>query len=138
METNTTIIDTVISNCIANGGTGGVGGAAGPLVNTQGTIGGDGGVPGRAMGAGVYADVGATLTMSGCTLLNNQAIGGQGGDGTDGGYGGATIYYYRWSIFDDHDPVSEEVPWSHTANGGGVCLDVMATGTLTGLNPNNL
>jgi hypothetical protein len=49
--------------------------------------GADGGDGGEAKGAGIYVASG-TLTISGATLNDNIALGGEGADGGDGGAGG--------------------------------------------------
>ena len=79
-----TIIDFTIQNGLSKGGNGGFG-----------LTGGGGGTGG---GGALYIHSGSTVTISGMSLNNNQAIGGSGGDGNasggsgggGGGYGGGT------------------------------------------------
>jgi predicted outer membrane repeat protein len=84
------IKDCIIDNCIAIAGNGANGG------NGSGdrSGGGAGGVPGRALGAGIYCDMGTKPTIINCTITNCQVIGSNAGNGGDagasgvGGYGG--------------------------------------------------
>jgi hypothetical protein len=82
----------VIDNCVATAGNGGNGADGGARAG-----GGNGGVPGRATGAGVYCDVATSPTFINCIVNNCRAVGGNGGNGGNGGseygmggYGGLT------------------------------------------------
>jgi hypothetical protein len=134
------IINTIIEDCFAIAGDGGDGGdgvdePADPEQfdsNFPASKGGDGGVPGRVRGGGVYCGPGTWPTFENCIIRNNVAVGGAGGDGGDagdvndasysncppGGYGGLTTE-------DPHQPD----PWTRSALGGGVYVDNHATFT---------
>jgi hypothetical protein len=78
----------IIDNCVATAGDGANGGNGGARAN-----GGSGGISGRALGAGIYCDIGTSPTFENCTVTNCRAIGGNGGNGGNGnqgigGYGG--------------------------------------------------
>jgi hypothetical protein len=78
----------IIDNCVATAGNGANGANAGARSN-----GGSGGVPGRALGAGIYCDIGTSPTFENCIVTNCRTIGGNGGNGGNGnqgigGYGG--------------------------------------------------
>lgn len=66
-----------------NGGNGGNGGAAG-----AGGIGGIGGAGGNASGGGIFVGATGMLTLTSCTVADNQAIAGAGGNGGAGGTAG--------------------------------------------------
>lgn len=102
-----TVSNCWITGCVAIGGNGGRGGG-----NPAGAVAvpGTGGAGGEAVGGGVYnanATPG-TLSLVGCTLSQNQAIGGNGGAGGNnfnpavaesGGTGGAGADSYGGGIF---------------------------------------
>jgi len=84
------IKDCIIDNCVATAGNGANGGNGGARAG-----GGSGGAAGRALGAGIYCDMGTSPTIINCTVTNCRAVGGNGGNGGDGdrgigGYGGLT------------------------------------------------
>jgi hypothetical protein len=72
-----TISGSTISNNIAFGGYGDVGGAFG-----------DGGNAGNAEGGGLFVDASSVVALSGSLVTGNQAFGGFGGFGGTGGNGG--------------------------------------------------
>ena len=86
-----------VRNCIARAGKGG-NGAVGAIA----FHGGNGGLPGRVKGAGIYCSVNSAPTFVNCIVENCRAYGGRGGNGgnggqwvehypdTKGGYGGLT------------------------------------------------
>ncbi|WP_300619907.1 CSLREA domain-containing protein, partial [Dokdonella sp.] len=94
-----TLIETVVSDCLARGTTGssgtigstgqsGTGGSIGQdgSPGAPGRPGGDGGVGGGASGGAIY--VAGQLVLVDSSLVRNAAIGGKGGDGGTGGTGG--------------------------------------------------
>jgi hypothetical protein len=118
-----------------------------------------GGSPGASAGGGALSnssDVGATLTVTGCTLKDNAAIGAAGGDGTTnygsgqgGGINSIGTLTVRSSTLTDNlaqgAPLAADVVPSQfvlsnsaTAGGGIFCLDLaggpvlIAGSTLTG------
>jgi hypothetical protein len=115
------IKDCTISNCSATAGNAGNGGQ-GVVGQFRPFGGGEGGLPGRALGGGVYCPLGSNPTFINCTITNCGTVGGFGGDGGDGfedddhggngdaGYGGLT------SRAEAGQPDSR----LFSANGGGV------------------
>jgi len=101
----------IIDNCVAIAGDGADGGTSGARAT-----GGSGGVPGRALGAGIYCDVNTSPTFENCTVTNCSAVGGNGGNGGDGeagyGFGGYGGLSYA-------DPLQPD-PESFSAYGAGV------------------
>jgi len=118
-----------------------------------------GGSPGASAGGGALSNssnVGATLTVTGCTLNDNAALGAAGGDGTTnygsgqgGGINSIGTLTVRNSTLTDNvaqgAPLAANVPPSQsvlsnsaTAGGGIFCLDLfggtvlIAGSTLTG------
>ncbi|MHC4110516.1 MAG: right-handed parallel beta-helix repeat-containing protein [Planctomycetota bacterium] len=78
----------IVDNCVATAGDGANGANGGARSN-----GGSGGLSGRALGAGIYCDIGTSPTFINCTVTNCRTIGGNGGNGGNGnqgvgGYGG--------------------------------------------------
>ncbi|HPD46095.1 MAG TPA: right-handed parallel beta-helix repeat-containing protein [Anaerohalosphaeraceae bacterium] len=114
-----------ITGCYAEAGDGGNGGN-GP----EGVRAGEGGVPGRVFGAGVFCDVGTNPTFVDCTITNNTAVGGLGGNGGDEthnrslrpGWGGLTDEWEPYAADDPDDPTVYHAgdPRKYTAAGGGV------------------
>ena len=119
----------------------------------------EGGSPGASAGGGAISnssDVGATLTVTGCTLKNNEAIGAADGDGTTNygsGQGGGINSIGTLTVSDstlthnlaqgaplaaDVSPSQAVLSNSATAGGGIFCLDifggnvVIAGSTITG------
>jgi len=124
-EGSPVIMNCVITNCYAEAGDGGSGGN-GP----EGVRAGEGGVPGRVFGAGVFCDVGTSPTFIDCVITDNLAVGGVAGDGGSTthvaslrpGWGGLTDEF-RYLFWDDPaDPTvySAGDPRQYTANGAGV------------------
>jgi hypothetical protein len=67
-------------------GTYGVNGADGGSVSASGGNGGNGSAAANALGGGIYNAAGS-MTLSGCLIANNEAVGGRGGSGGRGGDG---------------------------------------------------
>jgi hypothetical protein len=91
-QDNVTLNGVVLSNNVAQGGNGanGPAGAQGGK-NTNGGPGGAGGAGQLAAGGGIYIG-GGSLTITGSTLTQNQAIGGKGGTGGTGGAATSAAY----------------------------------------------
>ncbi|MBE0536993.1 MAG: choice-of-anchor L domain-containing protein [Phycisphaerae bacterium] len=121
------ITNCTITNCVAIAGDGGNGGNS-PRASRAG----DGGVPGRVFGGAVFCDTGTNATFIDCTITDNVAqggIGGQGGDsagdGLGAGWGGLSDEYdlYRTSFPDDalwFQRIGDPRQW--TGNGGGIYI----------------
>jgi hypothetical protein len=75
-----TVRNCIINNCVATAGNGGNGATGGARAS-----GGNGGVSGRAMGGGIYCDVGTNPTFINCIVTNCQVVSGNGGNGGNGG-----------------------------------------------------
>jgi uncharacterized protein with beta-barrel porin domain len=73
------ISDLTVQNCLSKGGSGAPAGGGAALTGGGGGTGG---------GGALYVHAGTTLIISAVSLINNQAIGGAGGNGTTGGSGG--------------------------------------------------
>jgi hypothetical protein len=70
----------IVRNCVGRAGNGGNG-----AVGAINTAGGDGGLPGRVKGAGIYCSTTSEPVFVNCTVENCRAYGGRGGNGGDGG-----------------------------------------------------
>ena len=115
-----------ITNCLAVAGNGSNGGDG-----ARGVRAGDAGVAGRVYGGGVFCDEDTSPTFIDCTITNNTARGGIGGDGgtapADGGrhgWGGMTDEFRFLTSRDVDDPATYSAGDSrqYSANGGGVYL----------------
>lgn len=73
------ILSTTFANNIAQGGTSQTGGTGSAGLGQSGRSGGN------ALGGGIENDKGGSVTLTNCTLFQNEAIGGGGGNGGDGG-----------------------------------------------------
>jgi hypothetical protein len=111
----------------------------------------EGGSPGASAGGGAISnssDIGATLTVTGCMLKDNAAIGAAGGDGTNNygsGQGGGINSIGTLTVRDstltgnlaqgaplaaDVAPSQEVLSNSATAGGGIFCLDIFGGGVV--------
>ncbi len=77
---NPILTDVTVKNCIAAAGNGGNG-----ADGAEDASGSDGGVPGQAVGAGIYYEPNSTLVASNCRVENCKAYGGLGGNGGNAG-----------------------------------------------------
>ncbi len=117
-----------ITGCTSIAGSGGNGGDA-----ADGVRAGDGGVPGRVMGGGVYISAGTRPTFVGCTIADNEAVGNLGASGGNAtgvkhfrpGWGGLTdiaedrSYYYDIGDVWAYDAGDSS---HYTACGGGIYI----------------
>ena len=84
----------------------------------------EGGSPGASAGGGAISNssnVGATLTVTGCTLKDNEALGAADGDGTNNygsGQGGGINSIGTLTVIDSTltDNVAQARPWHRLSN----------------------
>ena len=115
-----------VRNCIAISGKGGNG-----STGEEDAGGGNGGLPGRVNGAGIYCATNSSPVFVDCLVENCSGYSGKGGDGGDGGppnvwtnmggYGGLTL-----------DPGANQGDIKqYTTKGGGIFCDVNCNPTFT-------
>ncbi len=94
---------------MAQGGQGGAGAANAAVSGTAGS----GGTGGIGEGGGVFATAGVSESLTGCTFISDQALGGQGGaggantgNGGHGGSGGSGGQAYGGALLVNSGPVT--------------------------------
>lgn len=137
-----TFIDVIVRNCKAIAGNGGQGATAltvidpcdvdtdlWPNADPKGLDGGNGNLPGRAYGGGIFIDAGTSPKFVNCLIEDCAAYGGKGGDGGnatasgeeagEGGFGG---------LCTQATAGQGDIKLT-TGNGGGVFCDMQSSPT---------